>query len=155
MGYAQTVISTAMTNFVLSTKTSTVTLPVGAANQTIGTIVVPTLTGSVVGAYARLITSEVKNAFAGQNYVDGAQVIQVDNTAAGGYVDAIDIYDTCGNSANGASPKAIGVIIGNDDIAAKVTSGTTLTFRWTSAKAAGASLIFYCAVEVTLIMVGA
>jgi len=77
----------------------------------------------------------IENTYAGVNKLNGAtvaatsQVIQVDDSAATGYVDAINFVDdffTLGDAAREGGD----VIIGTVDVAARVDGNDTYDFRW-------------------------
>lgn len=108
---------------------STIALPsVTVANLPAGAV--------IVRAIALFKFRMVENTFAGANKLDAAAAlpIQVDDGAATGYVTAIDFVDDAFTLA--ASIREGGdVIIGDNNIAARVDGNDTYPVRWLDAKA--------------------
>jgi hypothetical protein len=109
---------------------STIALsPVTVANLPAGAV--------IVRAFAMFKFRMVENTFAGVNKLDAAAAlpIQVDDGAATGYVDAIDFVDDAFTLA--ATPMREGgdVIIGDNNIAARVDGNDAYPVRWLNAKA--------------------
>jgi len=91
---------------------------------------------TIVRAIALFKFRVVENIFAGVNRLDAAAAlpIQVDDGAATGYVTAIDFVDDAFTLA--ASIREGGdIIIGDNNIAARVDGNDTYPFRWLNAKA--------------------
>lgn len=126
-----------------------------AANKALGTLVIPTsLIGIVKYAYLDLYIGGEKNNNANETATTGAQIIEIDNSAAGGYTTAINVPDlslrVTGTTAGGPM-RGHTVIPGTTDIKAKATLGETLTIRWTAAAANQALDLHDLHVELRLI----
>lgn len=116
--------------------------------QAAGTLVItPTVTvadlpggATIVRAIAMFKFRMVENIYAGVNKLDGAtdpdtsQVIQVKETAAGAYIDAIKFVDDQFTLADTAREGG-DVLIGSIDIAAQVDGNDSYTFQWLLRKA--------------------
>ena len=119
-------------------------IQIGTAAASI--VVTPTVTVDLpVGATIQRVIAMVKfrmieNTYAGVNKLDGAtvastsQVIQVKETAAGSYVDAIKFVDDLFTLADSAREGG-DVLIGSEDISGEVDEDDTYTFRWLLSKA--------------------
>jgi hypothetical protein len=106
-----------------------ITIPAG--NLALGTLAIPaSLIGIVKYAYLDLVIGQIKAAAAAQT--DGAQIIEVDNVAAGGYTTAITVPTTSLRAEVGTF-RGSTYLCGTTDIKAKATLGETLTARWTAA----------------------
>lgn len=118
-------------------------VPIGAATLEI----TPTVTvvglpagATIVRAIAMFKFRMVENIYAGVNKLDGAtvgstsQVIQVKETTAGGYIDAIKFVDDQFTLAD-TIREGGDVLIGNINIAAQVDDNDSYTFQWLLRKA--------------------
>jgi len=113
-----------------------------------GTLVItPTVTvadlpagATIVRAIAMFKFRMVENIYAGENNLDGAtnpdtsQVIQVKETAAGAYIDAINFVNNQFTLADTAREGG-DVLIGSIDITGQVDGNDSYTFRWLLRKA--------------------
>ncbi len=95
---------------------------------------------TIVRAIAMFKFRMVENTYAGVNRLDGAtvatisQVIQLKETAAGAYIDAINFVDDQFTLADSAREGG-DVLIGSIDITAQVDANDNYTFRWLLRKA--------------------
>lgn len=107
----------------------------------LGDIVLPDYVGTLVAAYISLIPSVIYDTSGSANNVDGAQKLQVDNVAAGGWLDAMDLPH--GMFLVDASSRQHGTpLSGTDDIKIKCAPGDTLSVQWLSSAAAHDDLRF-------------
>ena len=97
----------------------------------------------IVRAIAMLKFRMVENTNGAENSLDctAIQPIQVDDSSASGYVTAIDFVDEM--FTIGATTREGGdVIIGDNDIAARIVGNDTYSVRWLNRKAHLGNLLF-------------
>jgi len=117
-----------------STPQETVDLHAVAANETMPSVVLPNITGTIVAVYAGFMFMMKEATAAGVIGVDGAQHIQVKESAAGSYVDAISIVDHMFSIAD-STREGGGAVIGDHDIVGQVAAfNKTYNFQWTNGK---------------------
>jgi len=118
----------------------------GQTTFAIASVVVANLPvgATIVRAVAMFKFRMVENTFAGVNKLDAtaALPIQVDDSVAHGYVTAIDFVDDAFTLAAAPTREGGDVIIGDNNIAARVDGNDTYPFRWLDAKADQANLEF-------------
>jgi hypothetical protein len=120
-----------------------VAVPAVAADLTLPDVVVAGIPAgaTVARAIAMLKFRVVDNINAGANALAGAQEIQVDDSVATGWLDAINLVDNQFTLA--ASTREGGdVIIGAIDIKARVVGNDTYSFQWDEAVADLADIDF-------------
>ena len=124
-----------------------VAIPAVAATLTLPSVVVADLPAgaTIVMAIAIVKFRAIENTPAGANKLSGAtvaatsQVIQVQDSAAGGWVDAINFVDDQFGIA-GSTREGGDVLLGSIDIAVRVDANDTYSFRYLLALADVASL---------------
>ena len=120
-----------------------VTVDSVAGTEVLNSVSIPDISDYTV-RYARAMVdfADIRDLSGALNYVDGGQKIQIDNVAAGGWIDAINIPDRCCQvPANGIVKEPI--LHGTIDIKAKVNFNDTISFQWLNADALGSSLSMY------------
>jgi hypothetical protein len=97
---------------------------------------------SIARAIMMLVFRTLENTNAAQNYVSGAQNIQVEKSPGGSWITGIALAG--GELDVPASTRETGtVLMGTDDISSQVpANGTSMNFKWTSAVAAANNLNF-------------
>lgn len=85
----------------------------------------------------------LENSNAAANKLQGAQNIQVQKGGAGGYSTGIALVDDLFGIAAGPLREAGDVLMGNTDLAAKITGNDTYNVQWTAALVDQANLNFY------------
>ena len=120
-----------------------VTLPAGAADQALPSVVLPNWTGTITHVYAGFKFRMLNNAGAA-NKLNGAQYIQTNN-AAEGLDNAIALVDDQFGIA-AATREGGDVVMGNIDLQSSAhpvdAFNVTVAFRWTAANADVANLVF-------------
>jgi hypothetical protein len=91
---------------------------------------------SIARAIMMLVFRTLENTNAAQNYINGAQNIQVEKAAAGSWITGIALAG--GELDVPASTRETGsVLMGTNDISSQIpANGATMSFKWTSALAA-------------------
>ncbi len=123
----------------------TVVIDASAANKSLPSIAVPASllppNATMTRALAGISWRKAVESSAAPNATVAAQVIEVDIT--GGFATtAIDIPDNSFHAAASAVETGL-FLLGDNDIKAEVTEGSTTLFQWTAADVDGASLTFY------------
>ena len=85
----------------------------------------------------------LENSNVAANKLQGDQNIQVQKGGGGGYVTGIALVDDLLGIAGGPLREGGDVLMGNTDLAAKVTGNDTYNFQWTAALVDQANLNFY------------
>jgi hypothetical protein len=112
----------------------TVDLHAVAANETMPSVILPNIAGTITSVFAGFMCFMKEATAAGVVGVDGAQHIQVKESAAGAYVDAISIVDHMFSIAD-STREGGGAVVGDHDIVAQVAAfNKTYNFQWTSGK---------------------
>lgn len=113
-----------------------VALTGGAADKVLPSVVVTEIPGTIVRAIAMFKFRMVENhTYAGPNALDGAQEIQVKESVAGDWVDAIN-FVTAQFTLAQDTREGGDVIIGIIDVSAvEVDDNGTYDFQWDEAKA--------------------
>lgn len=93
---------------------------------------------------------KVENTNAGDNKLNGAQEIQVKETAAGSWTDAINFLDD-DIKVDGSITDGGDVVIGSIDVKAEVDGNGTYDFQWDESSSDLDSLLFY-SVQVGLVV---
>lgn len=100
-------------------------------------------TATIVRAIVMMKFRMVENTNAAENSLDrtAAQPIQVDDSVNTGWVDAIDFVDEQFKIA-GATREGGDVLVGDNDVSARVDGNDTYDFQWLNAKAHLANIQF-------------
>ena len=123
-----------------------VTIPAGAANQSLPSVTIPAgaLEGrKIKAAYCHMKYAKARDSSAADNKLSGNQYIQVKESVSGSYTNAILLVDDM-MFIDVSEGTVIGgdVIYGNIDVKAQISAENLIfNFQWTAAKADGASLI--------------
>lgn len=126
----------------------------GAVTKALATIVLPSLSGEIVGLWSEMRIASLEDSSASDNYLNGTQQIEMD-VDAGGYD---TILDMSGMLYCYASTQTVGALYTGDyipvsSLTAGLTWGQTLTMQWKDTKAAGSNLYCYdCQVVVHLLV---
>lgn len=126
--------------------TASVAVSSTAGNKTLASVTIPAdilPTGtSIAEAYAAVSWGMQVESSGSDNAVDGAQEIQIQQSGAAAWTDAIDVADNSLFTTASTSRGGI-VLFGADDISAIIEEDVTIDFRWESAQVDGDSLTFY------------
>ena len=93
---------------------------------------------------------KVENTNAAGNKLNGAQEIQVKETVAGSWTDAINFLDD-DIQVDGSTTDGGDVVMGNVDVKGEVTGNGTYDLQWDEASVDSDSLVFY-SVQVGLVV---
>jgi hypothetical protein len=120
-----------------------VVIPAAAADQALPSVVVSGIPAEAVliRVVAMFKFRAIRETSAGANALAGAQDIQVDDSVATGWLDAINFVDNQFTLAASAE-EGSDTFIGDEDIKARVDGDDTYSFQWDEAVADAASIEF-------------
>ena len=135
---------------------ASMTIPAVAGNQPLPSVTIPSGAlpdGAIIDeVYCHFLFGSIKDTSGADNKLSGSQSIQVKETAAGSYTNAITfVDDSLSIDVSEGTVRGSGAVYGNIDVSAEVDGEDTYDFQWTSALCDGASLIVYdvqCVIEV-------